>query len=116
MADWIPGAVVGLGSGVAGTFARMWRTEAVFQTRLEALERKLCDFIAQYREERQDLISELKTAAEGMRKAALEIAVLVERQTIINRMNTDALKGILDRQEAQTQALAELHGRIASGK
>lgn len=113
MADWVPGAVVGLGSGIAGTFARMWRTEAVYAVRIEAAEKRLAEFITQYREERADLISDMKSAAEGMRKAAMEIAGLAREQAVINNMNTTALRSLIDRQEAQSQAIAELHGKIS---
>jgi hypothetical protein len=113
MADWIPGAVVGLGTGIAGTFARMWRTEAVFAVRIEASEKKLDEFIAQYKAERKDLVTDLKEAAEGMRKAAMEIAGLAREQAVINQMHTVALRGLIDRQEAQSVAIATLHERIS---
>ena len=94
--EWIPGAVIAL----AGTALVFWRNQA-------AIDAKISEKISKLEEDDLDQSNDLREATKVLQSVATQVSVSVEKQSVVNEMVANTLKGINDKLEFQSHQLAE---------
>lgn len=93
--EWVPGVAVGLSTGAISFWASTRTTLAVIDVRLGVL--KDGDTL---------LAGELKAAVEELRRASSDIRALSVEQSVINKVQHEALRGIVTTLDEHSKTLA----------
>lgn len=93
--DW-QSTLAAVGVSIAGVALSQWRAGAIVETKLAALEK-----------DQTEIAADLKAATDELRKATMEFKIVAAEQSVLNKVASQTLDSIVNKQEQTASKVAE---------
>lgn len=102
--EWVPGVL----AAAIGTVLTMWRSLAVIDVKLKAMEATE----NKSRDDERQMSADLRDAIRTLQSLSTDVKVVVAEQGVINKVTNVTLEGIVDKLERHGTAIGDIKQRM----